>query len=220
MVRILIADDHPIFRDGLKRLLEEETDLRVVGEAGDGEAAVKLARQLHPDLLLLDLMMPRRSGMEVLRDLASPSWLARTVILAAEIGKDQIIEALQLGARGIILKESATQFLLSGIRQVMSGQYWIGHDGVSNLVRVICDTLPAREKAPERKNYDLTARELEIVTAILTGCTNKDISKKFAVSERTVKHHLTVIFDKVGVSSRLELALFAMNHHLVNGDAS
>jgi DNA-binding NarL/FixJ family response regulator len=214
-VRILIADDHTIFRDGLRRLLESEPEFDVIGEAADGAEAVSSARRLHPDVLLLDLAMPRVPGMEALRELTSESGnTTRIIILTAAIEKAQIVEALQIGARGIILKESATQLLLKGIRSVMAGQYWVGRESVNDIVDYLKSTAAGAQADAQARNFGLTKREMEILGTIVAGFTNKEIAKKFNLSEDTVKHHLTNIFDKVGVSSRLELALFAINHRL------
>lgn len=213
-IRILIADDHPIFRDGLRGLLEAEPGFRVVGEAADGEATVALAVRLKPDILLLDLIMPKRSGLEALRDLASSTSPMRTIILAAVIGEADIVQALQLGARGVVSKESATQTLFKSIRAVMAGQYWVGRESVAGLVEALRRFTPSSGEEPRRQKFALTPRELEIIATIVAGYTNKDIAEKFSLSEQTVKHHLTNIFDKLGVSNRLELALFAVNHRL------
>jgi DNA-binding NarL/FixJ family response regulator len=215
-IRIVIADDHPIFRDGLRRLLEAEPDLKVVGEACDGAEAVKLARQLKPEILLLDLAMPRHPGLEALRDLSttSASSPVRVILLTAAAEKSQIVEALQLGARGVVLKDSATQLLLKSIHTVMTGEYWVGREAVSNLVQYLRMQMQSSQDDARQRKYGLTPRELEIVSTVVAGYSNKEIAEHFKISEDTVKHHLSNIFDKLGVSTRLELALFAVNQSL------
>ena len=215
-IRIVIADDHPIFRDGLRRLLEAEPGLKVIGEACDGAEAVKLARQLKPDILLLDLAMPRHPGLEALRDLGSNSGasMVRVILLTAAAEKHQIVEALQLGARGVVLKDSATQLLLKSIHTVMSGEYWVGRESVSNLVQYLRALVDSSTAASRQKRYGLTPRELDIISAVVAGYANKEIAEHFKISEDTVKHHLSNIFDKLGVSTRLELALFAVNQSI------
>jgi DNA-binding NarL/FixJ family response regulator len=213
-VRILIADDHPIFRDGLKRLLEAERNFKVVGEACDGVEAVTLVHQLRPEILLLDLAMPRRPGLEALRELSAETITARVILLTAAAEKEQIVEALQLGARGVVLKDSATQILLKAIRAVMNGEYWVGRESVSNLVQYLRGLIDSSNIASRQKRYGLTPRELEIISAVVAGYANKEIAEHFKISEDTVKHHLSNVFDKLGVSTRLELALFAVNQSL------
>ncbi|HTM42683.1 MAG TPA: response regulator transcription factor [Terriglobales bacterium] len=212
-MRILLADDHPIFRDGLRRLLETEPGFRVVGEASDGAEAVAMAKKLKPDLLLLDLAMPKHPGLEAVRELGNSDTPVRILLLTAAVEKEQIVEALQLGARGVVLKESATQLLLNSIRAVMAGQYWVGRETISNLVEYLRGLL-APPPAPKQKKFGLTPRELEIVSAVVAGYTNKDVAAHYKISEDTVKHHLSNIFDKLGVSTRLELALFAVHQDL------
>lgn len=213
-VRILIADDHPIFRDGLKRMLESEGGFKVVGEACDGLEAVTMVRQLKPEILLLDLAMPRRPGLEALRDMSTDATSARVILLTAGAEKDQIVEALQLGARGVVLKDSATQILFKAIRAVMNGEYWVGRESVSNLVQYLRSLVGPGGNTARQRKYGLTPRELEIISAVVAGYANKEIAEHFKISEDTVKHHLSNIFDKVGVSTRLELALFAVNQSL------
>jgi two-component system nitrate/nitrite response regulator NarL len=215
-IRIVIADDHPIFRDGLRRLLESEPDLKVVGEACDGAEAVKLARQLKPEILLLDLAMPRHPGLEALREMSAGTGPnpVRVILLTAAAEKNQIVEALQLGARGVVLKDSATQLLLKSIHTVMAGEYWVGRESVSNLVQYLRTLVQSSGEEARQKKFGLTPRELEIVSAVVAGYSNKEIAEYFKISEDTVKHHLSNIFDKLGVSTRLELALFAVNQSL------
>jgi DNA-binding NarL/FixJ family response regulator len=215
---ILIADDHPMFCEGLRRVLEAAPGFRVVGEAADGEQTLKLARQLKPKVLLLDIRIPKLSGLEVLRELEALGLRIRTLILTAALEKDQIAEALQLGARGIILKQSATDVLCESIRCVLAGQYWVCHESVSDLVQALREFKPRPDAGAGRRKFGLTRRETEVIALIVGGYTNKDIAKKFAISAHTVKHHVTSIFDKLGVSNRLELVLFSIDHHLTDSN--
>jgi len=131
-IRVLITDDHPIFRDGLRRLLESEAGFEVVGEAKDGAEAIRMAQTLHPDIVLLDVAMPRVTGLAALEELGKmPS---KVILLTAAIERADIVTALQLGARGVIMKDAATEQLFKGIRTVMGGQYWVGREGVSDLI--------------------------------------------------------------------------------------
>jgi two-component system, NarL family, nitrate/nitrite response regulator NarL len=192
-IRIVIADDHPVVRIGVKNMLQSDSGLEVLGEASDGDEAITATLELLPDILLLDLQMPRLPGLEAMR---------------------AIIEALQIGARGIVLKDALADHLTTAIRAVSSGDYWIGGKRVVNLVGALHE-LMQQAAVPERKTYGLTPRELEVVGCIVEGCSNRDIAKQFSISEETVKRHLSNIFDKTGVSTRLELALFAIAHQLV-----
>jgi len=213
-IRVLIADDHPVVRVGLRNMLLSDHQFEVIAEARDGAEALVLVKKLQPEVLLLDLAMPNMPGMEALRELTTHETQTRTIVLTGKIEKQEILEALQLGARGVIFKDAAAEHLAACIRAVMQGQYWLDGKPVQNLVQVLRE-LTAQTAPPPRKTYGLTARELEVVTLITEGCTNKDIATTFGISEETVKRHLTNIFNKLGVGNRLELALFALNHHLL-----
>jgi two-component system nitrate/nitrite response regulator NarL len=216
-VRILIADDHPMFREGLRTLLEREPGFVVVGAARDGDEAVTLVQELGPDILLLDVAMPRRPGLEALRELAALSTAVRTILLTGGIDKSEIVTALQLGARGVVRKEADMDLLFRGIRSVMAGEYWVGRECVSDLVQTIRQmSISLGASGIGANKFGLTARELEITAYVAAACTNKDIAQKCSISENTVKHHLSKVFDKVGASTRAELALFATHHGLLD----
>jgi len=216
--RILIADGHPISRDGLRRLLETEADFQVVGDAGDVAGTLQLVRRLEPDVLLLDLAMTRLGRSDVLRALAAVSGLPRTVLLADGIAQEELITVLRLGVRGVVLREATTKLLCDSIRSVLRDQYVLGPEQVRDLVRAMVGSGDA--SVPSRNPFRLTRRQLDIVAAVAIGETNKEVARHFSISEETVKRHLSSIFDKLGVFSRLELAIFALNHGLIDSDAS
>ena len=211
-LRILIADDHRIFRDGLRKLLVAERDFEVVGEAADGEEAARKVRDLRPDMLLLDVAMPGTDGLDALQEIGRDQ-TTRTLLLTGAIEESVLVAALRLGARGIVMKHAATSLLIKAIRGVMAGQYWVGKDRVPGIVEALRPLLE-KERSSGRDQFGLTERELEVTAAIVAAYPNRDIAAKLRISEETVKHHLTNIFEKLGVSNRLELALFAMNKHL------
>ena len=202
-INIVIADDHAIFRDGLRRLLASERGFTVVAEACDGQEAVALTRKFKPNVLLLDLAMPRLPGLEVLRELSHDELAVSTILLTAAIQTFEVTRALQLGARGVVLKESPPELLLRSIRSVCDGEYWVG----SNI-------LAQFGQLQSRETSILTVREVEVISAIKAGNSNKEIATKLAISEETVKRHLSNIYAKLGVSSRLELALLAVDGDL------
>ena len=214
-IRIVVADDHPVVRFGVINMLTSEPGCEVVGQAEDGDVAITQTIELEPDILLLDLAMPRLPGLEAMRAIMSKAPRVKIILLTGTITTQQIIEALQIGARGIVLKDAVAGDLGKSLRAVLSGDYWIGGQRVANLVQALKELMDKAAATPERKTYGLTPRELEVVTCIVEGCSNRDIAKQFAISEETVKRHLSNIFDKTGVSTRLELALFAIAHKLV-----
>ena len=207
--RIVIADDHPIFRDGLKRLLESETGFQVVGECADGVEAVATVNELQPDIVLLDVAMPNGGGLNALKELASCA--SRTILLTAAIDARDVLQAIKLGAKGLVLKDAATRQLIDGIHRVMEGKFVMDADITDDLAAAI-----QRHESRSARRYGLTAREREIVAAIAAGESNKDIAARLSISQQTVKHHLTNIFDKTGISTRLELALLAIREDLAD----
>ncbi len=214
--RLLIADDHPLFRDGLRKLIESQPGLCVAGESSVGEEVLVLVRELRPDILLLGLGLPQGSGLQVLNSLAGLSLPVRILVLAAAVEEASLLEALYLGAHGIVLKGSPREVLLKSIRSVIAGQYWLDGESVPILIEALRKPLPSPKEATGAKDYGLTPRELKIVGKIANASSNRQVGQEFSISERTVKHHLTNIFNKLGISSRVELAVFALKHGLIN----
>jgi two-component system nitrate/nitrite response regulator NarL len=213
-IRILIAYDQAIFRDGLRRLLGEQPGLLVVGETADARQAVQVLPMLEPDVLLLDLAAPVH-GLSALTALRNAASGVRTIVLATDAQREAQVAALQLGARGIVLKNAPTAVLVKAIRAVFTDHYWFGDDGASDVDGAM-RRLSGVESAREAKDrFRLTPREMEIVWAVAVGDSNKSIADRLSIAEITVKHHLSHVFDKLGVFSRVELALFALNHGLV-----
>jgi DNA-binding NarL/FixJ family response regulator len=210
-ISVLIADDHTLFREALRKLLDNEPDLMVAGEASDGREAVRLATQLHPHVVLLDLRMPGGPGLPALREISRLLPMTRTLVLTADAGDSEVVEALQLGARGVVLKHSPPDMVFKSIRSVAAGEYWVGRERVADLIEMMRKRQAQSEVAQRGPSLGLTPRELQMVSAVVAGCSNGDIAEKFSISPKTVKHHLTNIFDKLGVSNRLELALFAVH---------
>lgn len=211
-VRVVIADDHPMFRDGLRRLLESEPGFSVVGEAATPLEAVAAVRRHTPDVLLLDLLMPGGGGLAALKHLASSHGPTHVVLLTAAIEPHEEAAAARLGVRGIVTKESATATLFECLRAVMAGECWLGGRRVPYLPQ----PAEAHARGSVAPADTLTHRELEIVSAVADGASNRDIAERLGVSQQTVKNHLGSVFDKLGVSTRLELALYALSHDLVS----
>jgi len=215
-LRIVLADDHAVVRMGLRRILEGDGGFQVVGEAQDGREAVQKATALRPDVLVLDVSMPRMTGLEVLRDLkqtANRSPL-RSLLLTASIDRAEMLSAVQLGARGIVLKTAASETLLDGIRAVADGDYWLDRERITHFVD-FARKLNGSGRLGHNP-FDLTDRQREIVQGVVQGLNNREIAARLGISEHTAKHHLTQAFNKTGVSTRLELALLARKHGLVD----
>ena len=213
-IRVVIVDDHPMFREGLRKLLESDMGMEVCGEAGDVNGALDAVRRLTPDILLLDLAMPGASGLEVLRLLEYETVKTRPVVLTAAIARGEAVQALQLGACGVVLKAAASQVLSAAIHTVLAGQFWIDSEALPTVESCLRQLLGRTELGERANDFDLTAREKEILTALVDGSSNREIAERFGVSEVTVKHHLNSIFDKCGTSNRVELVLFALRHGL------
>jgi two-component system, NarL family, nitrate/nitrite response regulator NarL len=212
MIKILIADDHAIFRDGIRKLLDSEEKITIVGEARNGVECIKMLGKLKPDILLLDLRMPDKDGFAVLEEVNFDTIQTRVIVLTAA-EDDRVVRAMRLGARGVLLKESAIDHLVKSIYRVHAGEIWLD----SHMTTELINTFSASSKSDVRsKKALLSNREIEIVQHVARGFQNKVIGKKLFISENTVKNHLHKIFDKLGVSDRLELVLYAIHHRLID----
>jgi len=212
-IRILLADDHPIFRDGVRRLLEQEDEVEIIGEASDGNECVQMLTKLKPDVLLLDLRMPEKDGLAVLEEVNFESLGTRVIVLTATEDDNEVVRAMRLGARGVVLKQSATDLLLKSIKKVQSGEIWLDNRMTAEVMRAFAKS---SEAGPRREKPLLSDREREIVQLVAQGFRNREIGEKLFISEQTVKNHLHNIFDKLGVSDRLELALYALHHKIID----
>jgi len=201
-IRVLIADKHALVRSGLVKIIETEADLQFVGEAENGQAAATLTIQRRPHVLLLDWDLLEVSGVQILR-------VTKTILLKARIERPQIVESVRLGARAVFPKEASPDLLLKCIRSVAAGHYWIDQGGVRDRSKALRKLTRTPELPKDGKNFGLTAREWEIVEAVVLGYRNQIIAERLHVSGHTVKNHLTSIFQKLGVSSRLELGVIA-----------
>ncbi len=211
-MRILVADDHAIFRDGLRRLLEGSDDVSIVGEASNGNECIKMLAKLKPDILLLDLRMPEKDGLGVLEEINFDSMATRVIVLTAAEDDRDVVRAMRLGARGVVLKQSASDLLLKSIRKVSDGEIWLDN----RMTAEVIDAFKKSSEAGQRREKPLLSdREKEIVQLVAQGFRNREIGEKLFISEQTVKNHLHNIFDKLGVSDRLELALYAIHHRLI-----
>lgn len=212
---VLLADTQPISRESLRLLLESRGSVTVVGEAADVDAVLPLVLRLNPDILLVNTLMPGSRGMSLLQILAKADVRVRVILLTSALGKRELLQALQLGVRGIVLKSCSSARLFEAMQRVMDGEFWIEQEGGGRLMEAVSEF--AQEIRTPKRSYGLTHREMEIIVAVVAGHSNPQIAEKFCLSEQTVKHHLTNIFDKLGVYSRLELAMFAVNHELITG---
>jgi two-component system nitrate/nitrite response regulator NarL len=212
-LRILVADDHAIFRDGLRKLLGDADDVSIIGEASNGVECIKMLAKLKPDILLLDLRMPEKDGLAVLEEVNFETTTTRVIVLTAAEDDRDVVRAMRLGARGVVLKQSASDLLLKSIRKVADGEIWLDN----RMTAEVIDAFKKSAEAGQRREKPLLSeREKEIVQLVAQGFRNREIGEKLFISEQTVKNHLHNIFDKLGVSDRLELALYAIHHRLID----
>ena len=210
-IRVVLADDHPIVLHGLRQLFERQGDFTVVGCCENGAATIEAVRNFRPDVLVLDLRMPAMSGLDVLRALAEERLKCRSVLLTAAVRDNDVVEAMKLGAMGLVLKEATPEALVDCVRRVNRGEQWIDRDSVTRAFRTVLN----RESAEREATETLTPREIEIVRMVAQGLRNRVIAEKLSLSEGTVKVHLHNIYQKLGVDGRLELVLCAQERGLI-----
>jgi DNA-binding NarL/FixJ family response regulator len=222
VISILIADDHPIIRASLRTLLSLEEDFNVVGEASDGGVVLEQLKEIEPDILLLDLKMPKLDGLSVLHILRESGNSTKVIVLTASDDRKEYIQAMKLGCAGIILKQTAPALIVKGIRKVIGGEIWPDSHTIAAGMRQSASLNDRAFQAPDvpriRPRSTLSKREREIVNLVAKGFRNKEMAEKMLITEQTVKNHMHNIFDKLGVSDRLELALYAIYNGLDLGD--
>lgn len=208
-VKIIIADDHSMIREGLKQLLELEGTIRVIGEAGDGKECLNLIEQLHPDVVLLDINMPVMSGLQVLEKLRTYDRKQKVLILTIHDEVEYLMRAIEIGVNGYVLKDSESMILKKAIMAIYQGEEFID----ASLIPMMKDKM--RADAAKGKNDVLTRREIEILRLVAEGLFNKEIAYKLSISEKTVKNHVSNIFKKIGVSDRTQAAVYAIKNGIV-----
>jgi len=212
--RIVIVDDHTLFREGLRTILEMEEDIEVVADAESAEDIVELVWQTRPDVLLLDIRMPQGSGLDAIPAVLKMSPSTQVLVLTASDEKEEHVRAFKLGAKGVVLKDSARQTLMQAIHTVSTGQVWVDPRMTGALVEELSHLGTDPGGFGARDENGLTERELEIVRLVASGYKNKEVGHQLTISERTVKTHLTNIFQKLGVRDRVGLVMYALKHGL------
>jgi DNA-binding NarL/FixJ family response regulator len=215
-IRLIVIDGEPVVAQGLSALLATQTDFHVVGVATSGGDGLRLVEQLRPDVTLLDMSVPGLAGLDVIRWLrgSRASRNGAVILFVSALDHYNIVDLLRLGVRGIVRKDCPTELVFKSIRRVHAGEMWINRKAVAMIARAFL--AGDKDDSDTQTNYfGLTHRELTVLQLIVRGDTNAAIARALGVSENTIKHHITSIFGKTGVSSRLELALFALHHHLV-----
>jgi DNA-binding NarL/FixJ family response regulator len=210
-ITLVLANDHPIILDALEEIFHREPDFQVLARCLEGEATLRAVRQHKPDVLILDLRMPKKDGLTVLREMQKEKLSTRVVVLTAALDEDQALEAIRLGASGMVLKEMAPRLLVQSVRKVHAGEQWLEKRSVS----LALEKLLKREAAARQIVGILTPREIEIVHMVAEGLCNKEIAERLYITEGTTKVHLHSIYEKVKVNSRLQLARYALEKGLV-----
>jgi DNA-binding NarL/FixJ family response regulator len=209
-IRVILADDHPLFLNGLYHLLLEHKDFEVLDRCTSGHEALAAAKRLHPDIMVLDLLMPGMDGLAVARALNEAGNSPNVVLLTAQLHEDQLIEALRLGIKGFVLKEMATKLLVECLRRVHAGGQWLEKDSAGKAMA----KLVRREAKGREIATLLTPREIEVVTMVAKGFSNKEIGSHLCIAEGTVKIHLHNIYEKLKINRRAELVRFAEEYGL------
>ncbi len=217
-IRVFIADAHPIVLQGLRSVLLEHSALQLVGEANDGPDTLERVVELEPDVVLLDPKLPNSDGLHVLRGIQTRAPKSKVILFAAAEHKDEFVEAMKLGCSGILLKEAPTNLIEKSIQRVYAGEIWLDSTTTAAVIRQFASPsdfqTPHSNGKPSRERAQLSQREREIIILIAQGYKNKEIAEKMFITEQTVKNHLHNVFDKLGVSDRLELALYAIHNSL------
>lgn len=211
-IKVLIVDDHVLIREGIKQILELEDDILVIGQAGNGEDAFILADDLSPDVILLDINMPKLNGIETLRKFKDLGVKSKVIILTIHEDKEYILKTLKLGANGYILKDSNANSLIKGIRNVANGETYI-QQSVADLVKDSSDC-DEYSNGNLTKINSLTKREYEVLILIAEGLNNKDIADRLFISEKTVKNHVSNILKKLDLNDRVQVAIFAYRNNI------
>ncbi len=204
-IRIVVVDDHPLILEGIERLLRLEDDMELLAKCVNAAEALEAVRAHRPDLLVLDLRLPDRPGLDLLDEIAREGLAAKTVLLTGAVREDELLEALRLGARGVVLKEMAPELLVRCLRQVATGELWLEGELLGRAVEEVL----ARDGVAGRGRRTLTARELRIVRMAASGLHNREIADELAITEGTVKVHLHNIYEKLSVTGRVELTILA-----------
>lgn len=210
-ITLVLADDHPLMLSGLEGLLALEQDLRVLARCASGEAALEAVRQHRPDCLVLDLCMPGKDGLAVLRELHAEGLPTRVVLFTAALDEDEVLEAIHLGVKGVVLKDMAPQLLVHCIRKVHAGGEWLERRSVGRALEKIV----RRAAEAQQQARLLTPAEIKVVRLAALGLRNKEISKRLSIGEGTVKLHLHHIYDKLKVEGRMALTLYAKHRGLI-----